>query len=262
MHKKLIVANWKMNPNTLQEARKIFHAIKRQAERLIEVETVICPPFIFLQGLRQLSPTRRCVLGAQDVFWENSLIGDRVMSGAYTGEISPRMLRISGVRYVIVGHSERRAFCETDEIVSRKMHAALAEGIRPILCVGESERDKEGEYLHFIKKEIKNSLAGIPRKYLSQIVIAYEPIWAVGPKAERADTPDELFEMVILIRKIIGELFGRKIATMTPILYGGSVNETNAGEFLKKVGVAGLLVGRASLSHRVFGGILKTANRL
>ncbi len=251
--KKIIVANWKMNPKTLREARKNFLHIKKTAEKLTKVQTVICPPFIFLEPISK-ETSRKCMLGAQDVFWKKE--------GAYTGEISPAQLYNLNVSHVILGHSERRRLGETDEIVRDKIKAAFEYRLNVILCIGESKRDEEGHYLAFLKNEIKKSLERIPKKQLARIIIAYEPIWAVGAEAKFADTPETLLEISIFIRKILSDTFSKKIAFQVPILYGGSVTEHNAKDFLKNGGVDGLLIGRASLDHHEFNKILKIAQRL
>ena len=254
MKKKLIIANWKMNPSSATEAKKLFSSICRSARRRRKINVVICPPSVFLGDVRN-SATPQCTLGAQDVSVKSSPSG----VGAYTGEVSSAMLASAGVRYVLVGHSERRTLGETDAMVSQKIHAVIRDGLTPVLCVGEAVRDKEGEYLHFLRKEINDSLGSVKKRDISKIIMAYEPIWAVGKNAERADTPDELFEMTILIRKIIGESYGRSIAMALPILYGGSVDENNAEAFLLRGGIQGFLVGRASINSDIFGHILKKA---
>lgn len=254
--KKLIIANWKMNPENCEEAKSIFRKTQKVAEECRNIKTVVCPPFVFLSPLHKIVQRGNSVLGAQDVFWENALKDQ----GAHTGEISVGMLHSLDVRFVILGHSEKRALGETDEAVSRKIEAVVSENMTAIVCVGERERDDEGEYIHFIQDEVKRSLAGFSKKDISRIIIAYEPLWAVGPHAERADTPDGLFEMTILIRKTLADLLGRKNALTVRILYGGSVNEENAGAFLARGHADGLLVGRASLYPDVFGKILKVAD--
>tara|TARA_Y100000031_G_scaffold111703_2_gene123188 strand:+ start:1319 stop:2095 length:777 start_codon:yes stop_codon:yes gene_type:complete len=251
--KRIIVANWKMNPRTTQEARKNFLHVKKTAEKLTKVQTVITPPFIFLESFSK-ETSRRCALGAQDVFWKKE--------GSYTGEISPAQLYDLNVTHVILGHSERRRLGESDEIIRDKIKAALEYRLNVILCIGESERDTEGHYLAFLKNEIKKSLERIPKKQLARLIVAYEPIWAVGAKAKFADTPESLFETSIFIRKILSDTFSKKIAFQVPILYGGSVTEHNAENFLKNGGVDGLLVGRASLDFKEFSKILKIAQNV
>ncbi len=253
MKNKIIVANWKMNPRTLTEARNNFQKIKRKTNFLTKAQAVICPPFIFLDSLSKKA-TSRCALGAQDVFWHKD--------GPYTGEISPAQLHALDVSYVILGHSERRALGETDEIIREKIKVSLEYRLNVILCIGERERDARGQYLSFLKEQIKKCLFKIPGKHMARLIVAYEPIWAVGVKAKSADTPESFFETAIFIRKVLSDLFGKTIAFHVPILYGGSVNEYNAESFLKDGDAAGLLVGRASLDPEEFNEILKIAQNL
>jgi len=250
MSKKIIIANWKLNPVSTKNARQLFSSIKKTASTLKNVQTVICPPFLYINDLQVTG--HRCVVGAQDTFFESS--------GAYTGEVSSKMLKDAGVEYVIIGHSERRALGETDDIVNRKVISALKEGLHAIVCIGEKERDENAEYLNFIKDEIKNSLTNIPRNKLDKLIIAYEPIWAIG--GATPDSPEGTFETVLFIRKVLAELFGKKFAMKIPILYGGSVNKKNAERYLSDSGVQGLLVGGASLEAKHFGEILKKADKI
>lgn len=252
-NKKLVVANWKMNPPTAAEARFLFSKTKLFGSRLERVETVICPPFSYL-GFFPHSGTTRVSLGAQDVFWQNT--------GRATGEISPEMLRDLGVSYVIIGHSERRALGETDEIVSKKLKAVLSEGLVPIVCVGEKERDADGQYFGILKNQIKLSLAGAKRVDLRGIVIAYEPLWAIGKSARDAMKPAGIRETEIFIRKVLTDLFDAETAQAPLILYGGSAEPENTHAILTEGGVAGLLVGHASLDAETFTRMLRSANSL
>jgi triosephosphate isomerase (TIM) len=256
MKKKLIVANWKMNPSSVRDAKKIFGGIKRATEKTRRVATVVCPPFVHLGALSLALGTKskKCALGAQDVFWIDG-------HGSFTGEISALQLKEMGSRYVIIGHSERRRLGETNEVVNRKAHACIRAGLTPIICVGESKRDSHGNYYHFLENQIKESLAKVKTKDALDVVVAYEPIWAIGEKASGADTPDELFQMTIFIRKILRKLYPRNITMNVPILYGGSANNTNAEGFLRDGGVQGLLVGRASLDTKIFGEMLNIADK-
>ncbi|MHB1118122.1 MAG: triose-phosphate isomerase family protein, partial [Minisyncoccota bacterium] len=194
-----------------------------------------------------------CVIGAQNTWMENE--------GAYTGEISPSMLASLKISHVIIGHSERRALGESDELVNKKILAAIKAGLTAVLCVGEGERDPDGEYLKYISRQIKIALAGVAKKDLIRIVIAYEPVWAIGKHALRAASADDALEVAILIKKTLADLYG-KDGGVVPVLYGGSVDAKNAGEFLMKSHVDGLLVGRASLDPKVFGEILKSADTI
>lgn len=251
--KRVIVANWKMNPPIVAEARALFSKTKLAGSRLENVETVVCPPFPYL-GAFTNAGTTRVLLGAQDVFWQNS--------GRATGEVSPEMLRGLGVSYVIVGHSERRALGESDEIVSKKAKAVLAEGLVPILCIGERERDADGRYFDVLKNQIKFSLAGVKRASVRELVIAYEPLWAIGKSARDAMSPRDIRETEIFIRKVLTDFFDAETAKAPLILYGGSAEPENTRAILADGGVAGLLVGHASLDAEGFGKMLKSANAL
>ncbi len=252
MAKKIIIGNWKMAPATRKEAKVIFSAIKKTASSLRNVQTVICSPFIYINELKKITSGHRFVVGAQDSFWGEEQ--------ANTGEVSSIMLKNLGVQYVILGHSERRALGENDEIVSKKVNICLKEGFTVILCIGESQRDEHGEYTKFIKNEITASLVGVKKKDIKNIIVAYEPIWAIGKKAKHVAQPEDSLEISILIKKILTDMFGKDIAMKTPILYGGSVNPKNTESFLTDGGVDGLLVGRASLDAKKFGEILQITN--
>jgi triosephosphate isomerase len=251
--KKLIIGNWKMYPASAKDAQEKFKSIKKIASALRNVQTVVCPPFVYASDLRKLVTGHRCVLGAQNAWIENE--------GAYTGEVSPVMLASLKLSYVILGHSERRALGETDELVNKKVVAAIKAGLTVVLCVGETERDPDGEYLKHIGIQVKIALKGITKKDINNIVIAYEPIWAIGKHALRAASTDDTLEVSILIKKTLVDLYGKEGGTVA-ILYGGSVDVKNAWEFLMKAHVDGLLVGRASLDPKIFGEILKSADSI
>ena len=191
---------------------------------MANVHTVICPPFLYIEPLRQLVKGHRVVLGAQDIFWKEK--------GAYTGEISPKQLWASRVRYVILGHSERRALGETNEVVNKKVKACFKYNITPILCIGESTRDMDRDYLNFVKQELEECLEGLPKTALKKIIIAYEPIWAIGKEAEREATPEECLEMIIYIKRVLSDLFGVPAVEGLQTLYGGSVHVKNTEEFM------------------------------
>lgn len=243
-----------MNPVFPEDAVKIFTAVKKSAGHLRHTQTVICPPDPFLGELRKKASGKKCVLGAQDVFWETE--------GAYTGEVSPLQLSGVGVKYVIIGHSERRGLGETDEVVNKKVLATLKAGLTPILCVGEKDRDLNGEYLHFVRNQVEAALNKVQKRSVSQIVIAYEPLWAIGEHAKHAIYPKDLREMVIYLRRVLSDLFDQSSASTISILYGGSVDEKNCGEFLAEGDADGLLVGRASVDAKKFVQILQIAEKI
>ncbi len=245
---KLVVGNWKMNPQSPQEAVKIFAGIKRVSGKVRGVDVVVCPPFPFL-SLFSKKVDGAVSLGAQDVFW--------VDAGSFTGEVSVQMLKNTRCSHVIVGHSERRAFGETNEIVSKKIESVLKLGLTAILCIGEKERDKNGDYLAFLKNQIKESLEKVNKKTLPQIVIAYEPIWAIGKSFAEAMQGNDMQEMSIFIKKTLVELFGKEESTKNLILYGGSVAPINASDLASNGAIDGFLVGRQSLEPASFGEIIK-----
>lgn len=253
MIKRIIVGNWKMNPLTLKEAEKLFSGVAKDVSRVKKTDIVICSPFIYLDKLTKIR-TSKIKLGAQDAF-----PGD---VGAFTGEISTEMLYNAGARYVILGHSERRALGENNNDINKKIKFSLAAGLRPILCVGESVRDESHGYFNLVKIQLEECLAGISKNSISKIIIAYEPIWAISSTPNRKDaTSDDSREMAIFIRKILSDKFGKDVIQMR-IIYGGSVNEKDALEFLKNGGVEGLLAGRASLNAKKFTGIVKICEAL
>lgn len=251
--KSLVVANWKMNPETIEKAKEIFRGTKAIVKDLKNTKVVICPPFVYLSDLEKINDSK-ILIGAQDMFWENA--------GSFTGEISPIMLKKEGEGYVILGHSERRELGETEEMIAKKIASAIKAGLIPILCIGEKERDIHGEYLHFLRKQIINSLGKLPKRFLAKLIVAYEPIWAIGKSEEEAMKPADLHEMTIFIKKILVELYGQAVGMTVPILYGGSVNHNNAKDILVHGQVQGLLVGRESLNPKKFGDLLKEVDSI
>jgi len=249
-NKILIVGNWKMNPNMVEKAKEIFSETKKVAKNLKTVKVIVCPPFVYLNELEKTAD-RSFVLGAQDMFWEKT--------GSFTGEISSAMLKEES--YVILGHSERRELGETDEMVAKKIISAIKANLKPILCVGEKTRDDHGEYLHFLRNQIINSLAGAPKNSLDKLVIAYEPVWAIGKSDDQAMKPGDIHETTIFIKKVLLEIFKQKKALLVPILYGGSVTHNNALEIITGGEVQGLLVGRESLNPKKFGELLKNVDQ-
>jgi len=248
-NKILVVANWKMNPETAEKAAEIFQETNKAVKNLKNTKVVVCPPFVYLSELEKINNSK-VILGAQDMFWEKT--------GSFTGEISSVMLK--GESYVILGHSERRELGETDEMVAKKVVSACQSGLKPILCIGEKERDAHGEYLHFLHNQIVSSLAKLSQKYLSNLVIAYEPVWAIGKGEGGAMKPADIHETSIFIKKVLTGIYNQKDATTVPIIYGGSVNYKNAKEMITLGEVQGLLVGRESLSSKKFGELLKNVD--
>ncbi len=250
-NKILVVGNWKMNPETVDEAKIIAQKTRKTAAELSNTEVVICPPFIFISDCSPRTPTSNAYMGAQTV----SLFKEEE---AHTGEISVYMLRDLGVEYVIVGHSEERAQGESDEDVSKKVNAIVEVGLNAIVCVGESVRDENGQYLETIKQQINSSLSKISLKNYKNVVIAYEPIWAIG--ATEAMKPEQICEMAIFVRKTFADVFGQNAAMKVKVLYGGSVNAENASDIIKIGNVDGLLVGRQSVNIQGFSELLKSVD--
>ena len=244
MRKPLIAGNWKMNTR-LEEAENLVRAMLAELDSIDGVEKVLCPPFISLAAIKELTKTTSVKLGAQNMHFE-----DR---GAYTGEISPLML-VDLCDFVILGHSERRQyFAETDEIINKKVKKALEFGFKPILCVGESLEDNEsGKAEQIIARQVKAGLAEVSPT--SQLVIAYEPVWAIG--TGRAATGKQANATISLIRSTVANLWDKKTAKTVRILYGGSVTSNNVAEFITEADIDGALVGGASLKADEFVSIV------
>lgn len=248
----IVLANWKMNPETLGKAKEVFNSIRLSAKTLKNTDVIVCPPFPFVFPLSKLKTPKNLFLGTQNVFYE--------IKGAFTGEVSAGMIKDLGIKFSVIGHSERRAMGETNEIVRKKMAAAFDAGLTPILCIGEKERNKEGSHLAFIKSQIKECLSGLQKKHLVGVSIAYEPIWAIGKSYKEAMSPTDIHETVLFIKKVITELFGKDIADGSRILYGGSVEPENAGDIMQYGNIDGFLVGHASLVPERFSTILKAVD--
>lgn len=245
--KNIIVANWKLNPLTKEESIKLFDAIENGVDNN-NSDIVICPPFIFLSVLGE---SKNIKLGAQNCFWEKK--------GAFTGEISPEMLKDLGCEFVIIGHSERRQyFNETDEVINKKLKAAIGAGLKPILCVGETESQREvGETDEVIAKQIIEGLTGILEEEFKNIIIAYEPVWAIG--TGNACEAEEANRMAETIRKVVAKTYSKKVSENLPILYGGSVNSDNSKKYINQTEINGFLVGGASLKAEEFLKIINDA---
>lgn len=248
--KKLVVGNWKMNPLTLDEAKDIVGSVKRTAGSLKKTQVVICPPFVYLSAFSK-TVGGNLFLGAQDVFWE--------AHGSFTGEVSAPQISQFKTTFVIVGHSERRKAGESDEIINKKVRATVVEDMTAILCVGETVHDTHGEYLNTVRSQIINGLRDISKKSLSNIVIAYEPVWAVG--AKEAMRPREIHEMSIFIKKVLREIYG-VASDDVRILYGGDVTDNNISEIMTDGFVQGVLVGRESLKLKDFTEIIKAVDTI
>jgi triosephosphate isomerase (TIM) len=238
MRKPFVAGNWKMN-KTVDQAKVLVEELLPGLQAVPEVERVLCPPFTALMSLSAQLANTGVGLGAQNLHWE--------ASGAYTGEASPSMVK-EFCNYVIIGHSERRAyFAETDETVNKKLKAALANGLTPIVCIGESLEEYEaGKTSEVVKRQILQGFKEIDNAIAAQIVVAYEPIWAIGTgKAATSDGANTVHKDYI--RPVLASLFGDSNAQAIRILYGGSVTAANAAEYFKTSDIDGALVGGASL---------------
>jgi triosephosphate isomerase len=238
MRKPIIAGNWKMY-KTIPEAKLLVAGLIEKLNHYTGVEVVFCPPFTALSAVKELVRGTPYGLGAQNLYWKEQ--------GAFTGEISPLMLKDIGCDYVIIGHSERREhFGETDTGVNSKVKAALAAGIKPIICVGESLAQREsGETNSLVKRQTEQALTDVSPAAIPGIVIAYEPIWAIG--TGRSSTGNDANEVIGLIRSAIAAKFGAEAARQMRIQYGGSVKPDNIKEFMDQPEIDGALVGGASL---------------
>ncbi len=259
MHKNkklLIAANWKMTPPTIQEARKkalLFKGIakgyQRAAKAKASLQVLVCPPYPFISELREIFRNSPALVGAQDVSEHDG--------GSKTGEVASTMLQSLGVSHVVVGHSERRSAGDTDEVIAIKLGQVIRTNTQVILCIGETVRDEEGEYLNAIKAQLKAGLARLSNTDFSRVIIAYEPVWAIGRTDNVALSGHDLHQMVIYIRKMLRDLYNDSIATATKILYGGSVTPDNAEDIVWNGEVDGLLIGRASFEANTYEAICK-----
>ncbi|HUE98498.1 MAG TPA: triose-phosphate isomerase [Anaerolineales bacterium] len=248
MRTPLVAGNWKMN-KTVAEARELVSTMSPKLGEIANIEKVLCPPFIAIPALAALLEGSGIGLGAQNLHWEEK--------GAFTGEVAPNMVK-EYCSYVIIGHSERRTyFGETDESVNRRLHAALKAGLTPIVCVGETlDQYEAGSTAEVVRRQISAGLAGVDAASATKIVVAYEPVWAIGTgKASSGENANFVHQQVI--RPMLSEVFGAEIAQAIRILYGGSVTGSNASEFFAYPDIDGALVGGASLKPDEFVAITK-----
>ncbi len=250
--KTIIAGNWKMN-KTATETKKFAEEFKALLPKSKWCDVVLCVPSVDISAAVRAFKDSRIAVGAQNLFY--------APSGAYTGEVSAEMLRDLGVKYVIVGHSERRAmFGETDATVNKKVHAALEAGLNPIICVGESLDQREmGVTMDLIALQVKSALSGVAAENVRRCVIAYEPIWAIG--TGKTATGEQADEVCTFIRATIRTLYGARIARSVTIQYGGSMNPGNAAELLSHEDIDGGLIGGASLDANKFMAIVNAANQ-
>lgn len=250
MRRPLIAGNWKMY-KTLNEAIELTTGIKKELSQFEGVDVVLCPPFIVLSTVFEAVGNADIALGAQDLFWEKE--------GAYTGEISPIMLKSCGCEYVIVGHSERRKyFGETDSSVNKKLRSAIEVGLIPIMCVGETlEQHQKGQTIEVVTAQLQGGLEGFEHLDVLNVVIAYEPVWAIG--TGKTATPQQAEEVQKYIRGWIRQRYSQGCAEKVRILYGGSIKPENIKDLMKEEDIDGGLVGGASLKVSSFVSIVKNA---
>ena len=249
MRKPIIAGNWKMN-KTVQEAKDFVNALPTLPDTK-EVESVICAPAIQLDALVTLvndGKAQGLQIGAQNAYFEDN--------GAFTGETSPAALADLGVKYVVIGHSERREiFKETDEDINKKAHAVFNHGMTPIICVGETDEEREsGKANEVVGNQVKKAVEGLSEEQLQQVVIAYEPIWAIG--TGKSSTSEDANEMCAFVRETVAELSSQTVADATRIQYGGSVKPNNIKEYMAQSDIDGALVGGASLEPDSFLALL------
>lgn len=243
----LVVANWKAYIEDAGRAKKLFTLSKRLASTT-RVSIVLAPAAPFL-GMLSLKNRSSVAFAAQDV--------SVTLGGAQTGEVTAQAVAGAGATYALIGHSERRASGDTDVAVAEKLAHALAQGLTPILCVGEHERDPDGHYLAFIRNQITSALDKIAPKERAQVILAYEPIWAIGKTAADAIAPNDLAEMILYLRKVLAELLPGKSSGRSKVLYGGSVEPEGIRGLAGGTGADGFLVGHASVETGTFSALIK-----
>lgn len=251
MRKKVIAGNWKMNMD-LTGTVNLISGIKNGLDVASDVQVIVCPPFTSLETAVEMAKDSPIKVGAQNMFYEDS--------GAYTGEISAKMLKSVGCEYVILGHSERRAiFGESNEWINKKIHKALSEELNVIFCVGETLEEREsGTMENVLKTQITEGLKNITEEQIKNVIIAYEPVWAIG--TGKTATPQQADDAHKFIRNLITELYNENTAENLTIQYGGSVKPNNAAELLSQPNIDGALVGGAALKADSFIEIIKAAN--
>jgi triosephosphate isomerase len=250
MRKKVIAGNWKMNKD-LHQSQKLVSEIINGLGKDTKADVIVCPPFTSLSEVSSLLKGTQIKLGAQNMYYEES--------GAYTGEVSADMLMSVGCEYVILGHSERRViFNELDGLINKKIKAALAKGLKPIFCIGELlEQRENNETIQVVSQQVEKGLEGVSAEQMKNVIIAYEPVWAIG--TGKTATPQQAQEVHSFIRELVAKKFSASVGENLIIQYGGSVKPDNAGELLSQKDIDGALVGGACLKADLFLGIIASA---
>lgn len=249
---KYVIGNWKMNPVTVRDAEKLIDGITKKIATMdiAHTEIVVCPPMLYVNLVSEYITNTRCRLGTQDMF--------TIDQGAATGKISPLMIKDFGAQYVIVGHSEMRAQGETDQMIAEKIVTCMKHALIPVVCVGEHVRDDHSSSI--VADQLRSALQLVPKEAIARVMVAYEPVWAIGSHAERPATAEEIYEMKLFIQKTLVDFAG-DYGLQTRILYGGSVHADTAEDMLRTGNVDGFLVGGASLVPQEFCDIVKIVER-
>lgn len=255
MRKNIVAGNWKMNLDYEQGISLFSEIVNMVKDEVIgKQEVIVCSPFIHLAGISKLSNSvTNVAIGAQNI--------SQAATGAYTGEISASQVKSTGAQYVILGHSERRAYYgETDELLAQKTDAALSNGLKPIFCIGETKEEREsGKFFDVIKGQLEKGLFHLDSQAFANVVLAYEPVWAIGTGLTAS--PEQAQEVHAFIRKTLADKYGQEVADNTSILYGGSANPSNAESLFSQPDIDGGLIGGASLKSRDFLQIINVFNK-
>lgn len=246
----LIAGNWKLNPVTLLEATTLASSVAKKVKKNDEPYVTIAPPSIYLADVGKKIKSSSVALAAQDVHFEHS--------GAHTGEVSVLQLKDLGVTFVIIGHSERRAAGETDQVVSLKTQVVLKQKLTPIVCIGERERDDQGNFFSFVEAQLRSLADGLTASQMKKVILAYEPIWAIG--TGNTATGEDVKEMQLFVESVLTKIYDRPTARKVRLLYGGSVKPGNAAILHSEGGMGGFLVGGASLNAEAFSAIIKAVS--
>ncbi len=250
--KRLVIGNWKQYIESADAALEYARALKKKTRGLSGVDVAVAPPTPFVAGVAKILESSPVRVGAQGVSAHDG--------GAHTGETSASMLKSVGASFSIIGHSERRAAGDTNELVHQQFVAAAHAGLMPVLCVGEVEQSADGSHFNYIAEQVRSALTGA-QSLAGKLVVAYEPVWAIGKSADKAPQPAQVREMAIFVRKTLAEVLTRTAALKVPVLYGGAVEPENAPALIAEGDVAGFLIGHASVELDQFVSILNACKK-